>query len=65
MLLIYGICAALALLTLVLSPQRQLYAFLGLGLAAGLLLFAMTRGEFAEEALEAESYERDWEPPRV
>ena len=64
-LLIYGICGALALMTFVLSPQRQLYAFLGLGLAAGLLLFAMTRGEFAEEALEAESYEQDWEPPRV
>jgi UDP-GlcNAc:undecaprenyl-phosphate GlcNAc-1-phosphate transferase len=55
--LIYGICAALGLMTFVLSPQRQLYAFLGLGLLAGLGLFVMTRGEFAEEALEAESYE--------
>jgi len=55
-LVIYAICVALAVLTFVLSGTGQVYAFLGLALGFGLVLFALTRGE-TEDALEAESYE--------
>jgi UDP-GlcNAc:undecaprenyl-phosphate GlcNAc-1-phosphate transferase len=55
-LLIYGICAALAALTFVLSGTGQLYAFLGIGLLFGLGLFVFTRGETVD-ALEAEAYD--------
>jgi UDP-GlcNAc:undecaprenyl-phosphate/decaprenyl-phosphate GlcNAc-1-phosphate transferase len=57
---IYGICLALALLALVLSGVNQLYAFLGIFLAFGLVLFIPTRGTFGRpEELEADSYELD------
>ncbi|MCJ7712330.1 MAG: undecaprenyl/decaprenyl-phosphate alpha-N-acetylglucosaminyl 1-phosphate transferase [Chloroflexi bacterium] len=55
-LVIYAICIALAVLTFVLSGTGQVYAFLGLAVAFGLVLFLLTRGETAD-ALEAETYE--------
>src|SRR6478609_8301054 len=55
-LVIYGICVLLAALTFVLSGTQQLYAFMGLVLLSGLVLFFATRGD-AGDALEAESYE--------
>jgi UDP-GlcNAc:undecaprenyl-phosphate/decaprenyl-phosphate GlcNAc-1-phosphate transferase len=57
-LLIYGICVALAVLALILTGATQLYAFLGVFVASGLVLFLPTRGGFRRPAeLEAESYE--------
>jgi UDP-GlcNAc:undecaprenyl-phosphate GlcNAc-1-phosphate transferase len=55
-LVIYGICLVLAVLALLLSGVGQLYAFLGVFLAFGLILFLPTRGRFRDD-LEAESYE--------
>jgi UDP-GlcNAc:undecaprenyl-phosphate GlcNAc-1-phosphate transferase len=57
-LVIYGICVLLAVMSLVLSGTQQAYAFLGLVVAFGLGLFLLTRGE-SGDALEAESYEPD------
>jgi UDP-GlcNAc:undecaprenyl-phosphate/decaprenyl-phosphate GlcNAc-1-phosphate transferase len=59
--MIYGICITLAVLTFVLSGTGQLYAFLGLGVLFGLLLFALTRGE-SHEALVPEAYENGPSP---
>ena len=56
-LLIYGICAGLGALSLILSTAGQVYAFLGVLIGFGLLLFALTRGQFAAAALEPHSYE--------
>ena len=57
-LVIYGICLASALLALLLSGVDQLYAFLGVFLVSGLVLFGPTRGAFRRpEELEAETYE--------
>ncbi|MGZ8438021.1 MAG: glycosyltransferase family 4 protein [Candidatus Limnocylindrales bacterium] len=57
---IYGICVALAILALVLTGATQLYAFLGVFVASGLVLFLPTRGGFNRpDELEAESYEPD------
>jgi len=55
-LVIYGICLVLALLALLLSGVSQLYAFVGVFLAFGLVLFLPTRGRFRDD-LEADSYE--------
>jgi UDP-GlcNAc:undecaprenyl-phosphate GlcNAc-1-phosphate transferase len=55
-LVIYGICILLAVMSLVLSGTQQAYAFMGLVVAFGLVLFLLTRGE-SGDALEAESYE--------
>jgi UDP-GlcNAc:undecaprenyl-phosphate GlcNAc-1-phosphate transferase len=55
-LVIYALCAALALLSFVLSGTGQVYAFLGLAFLFGLGLFLFTRGA-SGDALEAESYE--------
>jgi len=55
-LLIYGICIVLALLALLLSGINQLYAFLGVFVVLGLVLFVPTRAGFREE-LEAEAYQ--------
>jgi UDP-GlcNAc:undecaprenyl-phosphate GlcNAc-1-phosphate transferase len=54
-LVIYGLCIGLATLTFVLSGTGQMYAFLGLGVAFGLVLFVVTRGETGD-ALEADTY---------
>jgi UDP-GlcNAc:undecaprenyl-phosphate GlcNAc-1-phosphate transferase len=61
---IYGICLLLAVLALVLSGVDQLYAFLAIFLAFGLVLFIPTRGTLGRpEELEADTYQAD-EPPR-
>jgi UDP-GlcNAc:undecaprenyl-phosphate/decaprenyl-phosphate GlcNAc-1-phosphate transferase len=53
-LLIYAVCAVLAVLSLVLSGRGQLSAFVIIVVGSGLILYLMTRA--AREALEAESY---------
>ncbi|HEY4751758.1 MAG TPA: MraY family glycosyltransferase [Candidatus Limnocylindrales bacterium] len=60
-LVIYGICIVLALLSVVLSGSGQLYAFLGLAVAFGLGLFLLSRGE-SGDALEAQSYDNGHTP---
>ena len=57
-LVIYSICLTLALLALLLSGVSQLYAFVAVFLAFGLILFLPTRGRFRDD-LEAGSYEED------
>jgi len=60
---IYGITLVLAVLALLLSGVTQLYAFLGVFVAFGLVLFGPTRGDLARpDELEAEAYVG--EPPR-
>ena len=55
---IYGICLGLALLSMLLSGVTQLYAFLGIFVAFGLVLFLPTRGDFDRpDELEADAYE--------
>ncbi len=54
-LVIYAICLALAVGSIVLSTDQQVYAFLGLGVAFGVGLFLLARGDSG--GLEAESYE--------
>ena len=55
---IYGICAILGLVAMLLSEVSQLYAFLGVFVVSGLVLFGPTRGAFRRpEELEAEAYE--------
>jgi UDP-GlcNAc:undecaprenyl-phosphate/decaprenyl-phosphate GlcNAc-1-phosphate transferase len=57
-LVIYAICAALAILALLVSEVTQAYAFLSIFIVAGLILFGPTRGAFDRpEELEADSYE--------
>jgi hypothetical protein len=59
-LVIYGICAGLALIAMVLSEVSQLYAFLGIFVVSGLILFGPTRGAFRRpEELEADAYDGD------
>jgi UDP-GlcNAc:undecaprenyl-phosphate/decaprenyl-phosphate GlcNAc-1-phosphate transferase len=62
-LVIYGICLVLAVLALLLSGVNQLYAFVGVFVASGLVLFLPTRGDFDRpDELEAESYGPDHDP---
>lgn len=61
-LVIYAICIVLALLSLVLSGSGQLYAFLGVVVGGGLLLYLITRR--AREALEPDSYDDGGGPDR-
>jgi UDP-GlcNAc:undecaprenyl-phosphate GlcNAc-1-phosphate transferase len=56
-LVIYGLCLLLAVMSFVLSGTGQLYAFMGLALVFGLVLFLVTRNE-TTDALEAETYDR-------
>ena len=59
-LVIYGVCTGLAVLALILTGASQLYAFLGVFVASGLVLFLPTRGDFRRpDELEAEAYEPD------
>lgn len=59
-LVIYGICATLGAIALLLSQVTQLYAFLGVFLLSGLVLFVPARGALGRpEELEAEAYEPD------
>ena len=55
-LVIYGLCILLAVLSLVLSGTQQVYSFLGLAVVFGLILFLVNRNE-ASDALEAETYD--------
>jgi UDP-GlcNAc:undecaprenyl-phosphate GlcNAc-1-phosphate transferase len=55
-LLIYAICAGLGLLSLVLSGANQIYAFMGVFVATGVVLFFLAWGGFSDSGLEAESY---------
>lgn len=54
--LIYGICGALGILSLALTGAQPLYAFLGVLVATGLVLLVIAWGGFTESALEADSY---------
>jgi UDP-GlcNAc:undecaprenyl-phosphate GlcNAc-1-phosphate transferase len=57
-LVIYGLCAALGALAMLLSGLTQFYAFLGVFVVSGLILFAPVRGAFNRpEELEASSYD--------
>ncbi|MFL5777755.1 MAG: glycosyltransferase family 4 protein [Chloroflexota bacterium] len=56
---IYGICVVLGLLAMLLSGVTQVYAFLGVFVGLGLVLFVPTRGSFRPEELEAASYGSD------
>jgi UDP-GlcNAc:undecaprenyl-phosphate GlcNAc-1-phosphate transferase len=55
-LVIYGICVVLAVMSFVLSGTNQVLAFVGFGVVFGLILFLVTRNE-TSNALEAETYE--------
>ena len=59
-LVIYGISAVLAVLSLILSGTGPLYAFAGIVMGGGLVLHLMTRR--SQEALDARTYAAD-EPP--
>jgi UDP-GlcNAc:undecaprenyl-phosphate GlcNAc-1-phosphate transferase len=62
---IYGICLVLAVLSLLLSGVTQIYAFVAVFVAFGLVLFLPTRGDFDRpDELEAEAYETVT-PPKV
>jgi UDP-GlcNAc:undecaprenyl-phosphate GlcNAc-1-phosphate transferase len=54
--LIYAICVALGVLSLVLTGAQQLYAFMGVFVGTGLILLVLAWGGFTETALEADSY---------
>jgi UDP-GlcNAc:undecaprenyl-phosphate GlcNAc-1-phosphate transferase len=55
---IYGICLVLAVLSMLLSGVTQLYAFMGVFIAFGLILFLPIRGDFGRpDELEADAYE--------
>jgi len=55
-LLIYAICIALGILSLVLTGAGQVYAFLGVLVGTGLVLLLVAWGGFTDAALEADSY---------
>jgi len=48
-LLIYGICVGLAVLAMLLSGATQLYAFAGVFVASGFILFILARGGFTPD----------------
>ncbi len=54
-LLIYGICIALGLLAMLLSGATQLYAFVGVFLASGFVLFILARGGLEPDEPEFEA----------
>ncbi len=58
-LLIYAISVGLGVLSFFLSGAGQLYAFLGVVVASGILLFLLTGREGVAEDLEADSYDPD------
>ena len=53
--LIYGICVVLAVLALFLTGATQIYAFVGVFVASGFVLFILARGGFVMEDPEAAS----------
>jgi UDP-GlcNAc:undecaprenyl-phosphate GlcNAc-1-phosphate transferase len=62
-LVIYGVCGLLAVMSLVLSNTSQMYAFLGLVVLFGLALFAIERlgggAGAVQESMDADSYDPD------
>ncbi len=56
MLLIYGICIGLGVLSLVLSGGSQIYAFMGVFLATGVVLVILAWSGLADSALDADAY---------
>jgi UDP-GlcNAc:undecaprenyl-phosphate GlcNAc-1-phosphate transferase len=62
-LLIYGICILLAVLTFLLSGTGQLYAFLAIVVGFGIVLLILTRRAPEEETLIARVYEEEVEGP--
>jgi UDP-GlcNAc:undecaprenyl-phosphate GlcNAc-1-phosphate transferase len=58
-LLIYGICTLLAAASLLLTGNGPLYAFLGIVVGFGLVLYLLTRRAGGDGALEASSYPDD------
>jgi len=62
-LVIYGVCVLLAVMSLVLSTTSQMYAFLGLIVVFGLALLAIERlgggAGAVQESMDAESYAVD------
>ncbi|HEX7491703.1 MAG TPA: MraY family glycosyltransferase [Candidatus Limnocylindrales bacterium] len=63
---IYAVCVLLSLLSLVLSGTGQMYAFLGLVVLFGLMLYLIERlggSDSVEEGLDSESYDED--PPTL
>ena len=64
-LLIYAITGVLAVMSFFLSGAGQLYAFIGVVVASGLILFVLTSREAVQEDLEAETYETSREGPVV
>ena len=65
-LLIYGICAALGVLSLLLSGAGQVYAFLGVFVVIGLVLFGLARLDLGgpNSRIESESSLREASPRR-
>ncbi len=61
-LLIYAICAALAVLAIVLSGTGQLYAFMGLLVLSGIGLLLISARREVREELDAASYPDDEDP---
>jgi UDP-GlcNAc:undecaprenyl-phosphate/decaprenyl-phosphate GlcNAc-1-phosphate transferase len=57
--LIYGMTGALAILSLVLTGANQVYAFAGVFVGIGVILFVLAWGGFSDSGLEAETYEPD------
>ncbi|MFL5679157.1 MAG: glycosyltransferase family 4 protein [Chloroflexota bacterium] len=55
-LLIYVICLALGVLSLVLTGANQVYAFVGVLVGTGVVLLLLAWGGSTDEALEADSY---------
>jgi UDP-GlcNAc:undecaprenyl-phosphate GlcNAc-1-phosphate transferase len=62
-LVIYALCLLLAVLSFVLSGTGPVYAFMGLAVVFGLVLFLVNRAE-TSDALEADTYD-ELEPPRA
>ena len=56
MLLIYAICTLLALASLLLTGSGPIYAFMGIVIGFGLVLYLITRRAGGDGALEASSY---------
>jgi UDP-GlcNAc:undecaprenyl-phosphate GlcNAc-1-phosphate transferase len=65
-LVIYSICLVLSVLSLLLSGVTQVYAFVAVFVAFGLILFIPTRGDFDRpDELEADAYDTAVTPPKV
>jgi UDP-GlcNAc:undecaprenyl-phosphate/decaprenyl-phosphate GlcNAc-1-phosphate transferase len=58
-LIIYGLCVVLAILSLLLTGSGPLYAFMSIVVGFGLLLYLLTRRAGTEEALDPRSYPDD------